>query len=475
MPHVHHDSQDTAPPDRSPSPLAEPAYRRLFAAQVASLLGTGLTTVALALLAHDMAGGDAGAVLGTVLALKMVAYVVVAPVFGGVAHRLPRKATLIALDVVRAAIVAALPFVTELWQVYALIVALNVAAAGFTPTFQATIPDVLPDEARYTRALSLSRLAYDLESLASPTLAALALTVMTYDGLFLADAVTFLVSGLLVAGAALPPPRPAERTRGVGANLTFGLRGYLKTPRLRGLLALLLASSAAGAMVIVNTVVYVQERLGLSETHTAWTVAAAGGGSMLAALILPRLLSAARDRALMLGGAALLLAVLAVTAWRLPDWPGLVIHWALLGLGTGLIQTPAGRLVRQSCNAGDRPAFFAAQFALSHAAWLVAYPVAGLVGAAHGLGTALWALAGLVALGLGAAAWLWPARDAEVLEHVHDPVDHEHLHTHGPHHAHDHEGWEGPEPHRHPHRHEPVRHRHAFVIDLHHPDWPNRG
>ena len=45
-------------------------------------------------------------------------------------------------------------------------------AAAFTPTFQATIPDVLPDEKDYTRALSLSRLAYDLESLVSPMLAA---------------------------------------------------------------------------------------------------------------------------------------------------------------------------------------------------------------------------------------------------------------------------------------------------------------
>lgn len=180
------------------SPLADPTYRRLLAAQIASLLGTGLTTVALALLAHDLAGGDAGAVLGTVLALKMVAYVIVAPAIGGVAHRLPRRAFLISLDILRAAIVLALPFVDALWQVYALIVALNVAAAGFTPTFHATIPDVLSDEERYTRALSLSRFAYDLENLASPTLAALALTFVTYDGLFVADASTFMISALLV-------------------------------------------------------------------------------------------------------------------------------------------------------------------------------------------------------------------------------------------------------------------------------------
>ncbi|MEZ4340865.1 MAG: MFS transporter [Sandaracinaceae bacterium] len=212
-------------------PLRDARYRRLFAAQVTSLVGTGLTTVALALLAHDLAGGDAGAVLGTVLGMKMVAYVVVAPAVGGIAHRLPRKALLIGLDVLRAGIVLALPFVDALWQVYALIVALNVAAAGFTPTFQATLPDVLTDEARYTRALSLSRLAYDLEALASPALAAFALTLVSYDGLFVADAVTFLVSAALVATTAIPLPSVPERARGTLASLTFGVRSYLATRR----------------------------------------------------------------------------------------------------------------------------------------------------------------------------------------------------------------------------------------------------
>ncbi|WP_280109901.1 hypothetical protein [Azospirillum sp. B506] len=40
----------------------------------------------------------------------------------------------------------ALPFVTEVWQVYVLIFVLQAESAAFTPTFQATIPDVLPDE-----------------------------------------------------------------------------------------------------------------------------------------------------------------------------------------------------------------------------------------------------------------------------------------------------------------------------------------
>ena len=57
------------------SVLSNRTYRHLFAAQVIALVGTGLATVALGLLAWDLAGGDAGQVLGTALAIKMVAYV----------------------------------------------------------------------------------------------------------------------------------------------------------------------------------------------------------------------------------------------------------------------------------------------------------------------------------------------------------------------------------------------------------------
>src|SRR5690606_3007064 len=72
--------------------LANRTYRHLFLAQVIALVGTGLATVALGLLAYELAGDRAGAVLGTALAIKMIAYVTVAPVAGAFAEVLPRRA-----------------------------------------------------------------------------------------------------------------------------------------------------------------------------------------------------------------------------------------------------------------------------------------------------------------------------------------------------------------------------------------------
>jgi MFS family permease len=433
--------------------LRDRTYRHLFAAQVVALLGTGLATVALGLLAYDLAGERAAMVLGTAFTIKMVAYVVIAPVAGAFADRVPRRTLLVALDLLRAGAALALPFVTQIWQVYLLIFLLQSASAAFTPTFQATIPDVLPDERRYTRALSLSRLGYDLENIASPVLAGLLLAVMSYDALFLGTVAGFAASALLVASVLLPSPRASE-PRGIYDRSTRGIRIYLATPRLRGLLALNLAAAAAGAMVLVNTVLLVRSHLALPESAVAWTLFAFGAGSMAAALMLPRLLEDLPDRLVMVAGAALATATLGALALGLAaadlSWPVLLASWVAVGLGYAAVLTPTGRLLRRSSHPEDRPALFAAQFALSHACWLATYPLAGWLMTAFGSVAALTGLFALAAAGALAALRLWPAGDPVEVPHRHDdlPPDHPHLQGH-------------------------AAHRHPYVIDDLHQRWPS--
>lgn len=453
------------------SPLQNPIYRRLFAAQVIALAGTGLTTVALALLAYDLAGGNAGAILGTAFAIKMVAYVVIAPVVSGFSHRLPRRALLVTLDILRAMSVACLPFVTEIWQIYGLIFLLSACSAGFTPTFQATIPDLLPNEDQYTRALSLSRLAYDLENLLSPMMAAMALLVLSYDALFTANAVSFVVSALLVLSVRLPSLQTQDRINGIWYNTTYGIRVYLKTPRLRGLLAFSLAAASSGAMVIVNTVVYVRDTLGGSETDAAIAFAATGAGSMIIALSLPGLLKKFPDRMFILCGGWLLVGGLLFGLTN-PSLHSLFVLWFILGAGASLIQTPVGRLLVRSANRNDRPALYSAQFALSHLCWLIAYPMAGWLGATLGLALTFAILATVALISTITGLILWPANDLVELEHTHDFVEHEHLHVEDEHHQHDHTNIDGEEPHSHFHRHFRITHTHPYVVDFHHRLWP---
>lgn len=439
------------------SVLANRTYRHLLGAQIIALVGTGLATIALGLLAYDIAGGNAGAVLGAALAIKMIAYVGVAPIVGSFADRLPRRAFLVSMDVVRAAVALSLPFVDQIWQIYTLIFVLQSASAAFTPTFQATIPDVLPDENQYTRALSLSRLAYDMESLLSPILAAALLTVISFHWLFAGTAFGFVCSALLVVSVVLPRSPAKARTGGIYTHTTRGLRIYLKTPRLRGLLALSFAAAAASSMVIVNTVVIVRGALGLGQREVALTLASYGGGSMLAALVLPRILERVSDRTMMITAAAILTLGLGVMAGLFAVekgvWGAVLVGWFVLGIAYSMSVTPSGRLLRRSANAEDRPALFAAQFALSHGCWLICYPLAGQIGARAGQAAAFATLAIVAGIGTLAAFLLWPAKDPKALAHHHDdlPPGHPHLVS----------------------AHARGVDEHEFVIDDDHRHWPN--
>ena len=122
------------------------------------------------------------------------------------------------------------------------------------------------------------------------------------------------------------------------------------------------------------------------------------------------------------------------------------------------VQTPAGRLLRRSARNVDRPAIFAAQFALSHVCWLVAYPASGFLSSAIGLAPTMTILGALGFVSVLAARLVWPFAIARELEHEHKDMDPGH-----------------------PHLGDAVRrggafvHRHRFVIDDEHRVWPTSG
>jgi len=388
-------------------------YRCLFLAQLLSLMGTGLATVALGLLAYDLAGADAGVVLGTALFIKMVAYVFVAPIVGGYVGTLPRRGVLVSLDLARALIVLALPWVDQIWQIYVLILVLQVASAAFTPTFQATIPSVLPDEEEYTKALSLSRLAYDLENLLSPMLAAALLAVMTFHWLFAGTALGFLASAALVGAAGLALAREAGRQDSFFQRVTRGIRIYVSKPYLRGFLGFNLAISGTSAFVIVNTVVFVRVLLGGDDGDVAIALGAFGAGSMASAFVLPRLLNHRSERAVISAGGILTAVVFsglgAILLFQSASWTLLLAGWLLAGVGFSAVLTPIGRLLRRAAPEDDMPAIFAAQFALTHVCWLITYPLAGFLGDALGLPETVLVMGVVAWVGVGIGFMCWPA------------------------------------------------------------------
>jgi MFS family permease len=457
------------------SPLANCNFRLLYSAQVTSLFGTGLTTIALALFAYDLAGEQAGQVLGIALALKMLAYVLFAPIAAAFVESVSRIKLLVSLDVVRGAIVFSLPFVSELWQIYSLIFLLSLCSATFTPAFQSIIPEILPDKDQYTRALSLSRLAYDMENILSPSLAALCLLMMSYSDFFIINAVTFLLSAILLVKAQVKPKTGFIKSAPFKERLTQGVKIYFKTPRLRSLLLINIAVAAIMAVQIVNTVVYVRSQLQLSEQALTFVYLALGTGSLCGAILLPKIINKIKLRSLMLSSGVICSLVLMLGSLS-PDLFALISMFILLGFGLSLVQTPVGNILKMSSRDEHRNALFAAQFSLSHAGFLICYPLAGWLGSEYGVTNSFWIMACIAMLAMIGAIKLWPAKDSDVLSHMHPAIEHSHWHSHleqdGHHCDHSHEIDPGPEPHIHEHHHQKRIHKHHFVIDNHHDCWP---
>ncbi|QGP55312.1 H+ Antiporter protein [Piscirickettsia salmonis] len=354
--------------------LTNPLFRKLFCAQILATFGTGLSSIALAQLAYHLSDRHAGKILGIALVLKMVAYIFGAPLMSYFSAKIPNKSFMIIMDLIRVLLLASLFFVQSTWQIYLLIILINLCSAGFTPTFQALIPTLFQKKADYTKALSLSRMAYNLESLLSPLLAALLLFFVSFKLLFALNALTFLISSLLIYSTPLKSSNNTVQPRGFGC-----LYDYLTIkPLLQGLLFIFIAA-LAGAMVIVNTVVYIQGTYHLSESITALTMAVFGIASLITTVSIPTLSQYASSNKLMKCGALFCIGGFAIGILT-PNLTGIFIIWFILGIGASLIETLIGLTITENITQEKQNNYFTAYFSLSHACWLSAYFITGWIG-----------------------------------------------------------------------------------------------
>jgi NRE family putative nickel resistance protein-like MFS transporter len=304
--------------------------------------------------------------------------------------------------------------------VYVLIFAINAVTAFFAPTFEASIPDLVGPRL-YTRAVSLSRVATDLESVGGPLVAGVLIALVGVRWTFWFDAATYIVSAVLVWRSRVPrAPRPTTPFPwgDFGAQVTYGTRLLWREPALRQALLLHMAEAAAGAAAIVATVVYVRDVLGRSELAFAVAMAALGIGSAVAAVfvtrraerteqIYPAASGGGRERVMhlrhhrwaartLIAGGLLLAASLLPGVLR-PPYLVLLVLWALNGAGQAMIAVPSVGILARHTAPDERGRAYAAHFALTHIFWLGTYPAVGVLGRAVGV-PATFTVAGVVTL-----------------------------------------------------------------------------
>jgi len=366
--------------------LRNPAFARLYGAQLIHLLGDALVWVAIAVLAYDLAGPRAAAVLGIALTLRVAAFVVLSPLAGVVADRFSRKAIMVVALALRMGVLAYLAAATQEWQLYVGMLAMNALTAFFTPTYQASVPAVTT-RAEYPKAIALSGATFEMLGVLGPGLAGGLAVAFGGRALFWVAGATAIVAALLIVslrrrldGSAEDAPVDAAPVPAEGGwdELTAGTRRLWRDPVVRYGLSLELVASVAGAWILVNSVVLVKGGLALGDLHYGWLMAVFGAGATAAALALGALEGRwPRTLFMLVGAAAISLAVLPA---NLVGFGALLPLWLLAGVGTNWVNLPMLTLLAERTPAKLQGRVYGAHFAWSHLWWLGAYPLAGWLG-----------------------------------------------------------------------------------------------
>jgi DHA3 family macrolide efflux protein-like MFS transporter len=190
--------------------------RRVWYAQVVSLFGDFLALYAVIAVVSFRMHGTAAQLTGLQIAY-MLPIVFVGPVAGVFVDRWPIKPTLIASDLVRAALALLLIPATSIWQVYAVMASLSCVSAFFGPAQTVTIRSHVPLHGLIS-ANALMQIAFMGSRIVGPATAGTIVARFTPKVCYEIDVASFLISASLIASVAIVRPASLQPPAGSSSN-----------------------------------------------------------------------------------------------------------------------------------------------------------------------------------------------------------------------------------------------------------------
>jgi MFS family permease len=374
-----------------------PSLRRFFAAFFQSQVGTGAAYVALLLVAYDRL--HSGWAIALVLLGEFLPGIVLSPVFGSLADRISRRRLAVCADLFRAACFAALAIVPSFAATVIFALLAGVGTALFRPAINAALPGLVPSERR-SQLTAIFYASINTGLMLGPALAAGLLLITTAPVVLVLNAVSFVVSAILLSGVDLGPSAAesavpdddAGSAASVWAHTRAGARAAVALPGVPVLMGVSALVVLTGAMFNVVAPLLATGPLhaggsgygvlmalyGLGMVAGSWTNARAGSN-----------IDGLRRRWLVgiaLSGVAMAVAALA------PNLPLALVAFTFIGLGENLLVGPEMRLVQELVTERLLGRVFGLKDVLENIAFVCAFLAAG----------ALLSLAGVRAVFVGA-------------------------------------------------------------------------
>jgi len=273
----------------------EPDYRRLLLATLGSGAGTYLAAIALTVDIFDRT--DSGKWVSALLIADFLPIILIGLLLGPLVDRFSRRRLLIASDLARVLIFAALPFADSAIAIVVLAGLSGIATGFFRPAVYAGMPNLVSDE-DLPNANSILQAAENLTWMIGPILGGVLIAAQGPELAYWLNAASFVISAVLLVR--IPAHRLQAGTiesRGHWQDLGDGIRFVLRTRTLFAVLVVWNIVFLGNAAVNVGEVVLAKVSLGAGNVGFGLLVGTSGLGLTIGSLAATSLLERFGTRA----------------------------------------------------------------------------------------------------------------------------------------------------------------------------------
>ncbi len=343
------------------SVFRNPSLRRINLALTASVIGDWAYAVAVSVWAFSQGGATAVGLFGVA---RYVSMAVLGPLLSTLADRYPKKRVMIGADLVRAALVVVGAVVIAVDGPAAVVYSIGLLTAVASLVFRPAQAALLPQLARTPSELTSTNVAAStIESVgffAGPAIAGVLLALADVEVVYLVNALSFLVSALVIAGVAAPSrdafaepgdtasaaePVDGRSERFVGEALA-GFRTIATNRHLRLIALLMTAQTVVAGASLVFEVSIAFELLDLGESGVGVLGATLGVGGIVGGFV--TLVLATRGRLAGDFGVGVLLwsaPLLLIVVW--PTLGATIAAMVVIGVANSMVDINAYTIVQR--------------------------------------------------------------------------------------------------------------------------------
>ncbi|WP_342601042.1 MFS transporter [Psychrobacillus sp. FSL H8-0483] len=342
------------------APLKIKNFRRLYAAQVISDFGNWIDfTALLVLIAYKWELGS------TALAFFYISiglpYVLIGPFVGVLVDRMNWRNVMIFSDLLRAVIVCSFIWTPNIYILLSLVFLRGVLNAFFNSSRQVTFRLIVP-ESLLLQANSLSQLSIYTSKVLGPAISGLLLLVMQPSGAFIINAITYIVSAILIYSLPLNLNNEQQSNKLKESKKQKNAKGQFFREFQEGLnfifsiriLFVMIGFNAAAFFVIFlfNSLgPLLAKTVGLNETVFGFLISAVGLGSIVGSLLIGQWGKNVNHLLLICFAAMVTGSLIIVLSFGgfgiLPNVPILWISiWFLIGIGVSSFSVTYGYILQ---------------------------------------------------------------------------------------------------------------------------------